>query len=153
MKKGKKNKKKDENSLVVFVSIGLAVIIICILLVIFLLKDDKKYGDLVSFEYHSGSVGNSVDYKGKVSGDIINIEFYEMSGAKNELKKEYQVNKKDFESLLSNSKEESCEKHTYESQCGDLDGCGYSSFKLSYMNVKMDVCYEITDEIVSFFQK
>ena len=137
----------------------LIISIICIFVVLIigtittlLLVNNSSNVDLnkiSSFEYYSGSSSVADKFSGTRNEGSIDIEFINFdSGSQNS--QEFTVFTDDFIDLLKTTKTESCKKHTYEYQCGENDGCSYSSFSVSFEN-EDKVCYQINSEIAEYF--
>lgn len=133
--------------------ISFIIIILLVLLVIFFINknDNKNLNEITGFEYYSGSSSVTERFSGIRNGNKINIDFTEFNSGEQNLNK-ITITFDDFKELLNKAKTENCKKHTYDYQCGEHDGCAYSSFSVSFENSDDNVCYEIDYNISDFFK-
>jgi len=138
------NKKKS------ILVVSIVVLAVSILAIIFFVNkgSSANLDGITSFEYYSGSTSYAVKVSGVVRGDTVNINFKEYSGA-DQNTSELTITTKELKGLIDSTKEEDCQKHTYDYQCGDRDGCSYSSFSVSFGD--SNSCYKITTKISDFF--
>lgn len=113
-------------------------------------KNSVDLNKISSFKYHSGSNSSFVQVVGTKSNDLFNINYEQLNGGNKE-DDSFTITFNEFKELLNKSKIENCKKHTYEYQCGDRDDCSSASFTVNFENKKNTVCYEINNEIITYF--
>jgi len=126
-------------------------IIIIIMFVCFIyFNNNKKETDIKGFEYFSGSSSISIEFKGNKEGEELNVISEYFDSGEKEINT-FTISFNEFKELLNMTKIDDCKKHTYDYQCGEFDGCTYSSFYV-YLKTGKKICYEINNNVSDYFK-
>ena len=135
-----------------FFWIGVLLLFIIIIILFINKYTNVNTDEITGFYYYSGSSSHYYEFEGKKDNSIINIDFKEFNTGE-EIISKYTIEAEELKVLLNHTTSESCKNHTYESQCGDSDGCSSSYFYVySGENKEERTCYVINDNISSFFK-
>lgn len=143
---------KNNKKILIIVCVVI-VILVATISIILLTKNQnvsKDFNKITSFEYYSGSSSLSIKFTGNKNNELFNVDFVEFNSGDQNIDS-FTITLNELKDLLSNTKIENCKKQTYEYQCGDSDGCSHSSLSVIFEDEGNSVCYEINNEISTYF--
>ena len=143
---------KNNKKILIIVCMTLIVAIISIILMTKNRNFSKDFNKITSFEYHLGNNSSFILVTGNKSNDLFDIKVEELiSVNENRNIKLLTITSEELKELLNKTSQEDCKKHTYQYQCGEREDCSSSSFKINFGDEEKAICYEINNEISTYF--